>query len=213
MKWGSGNVCIGANSLANEPSGEISNSIFIGRQSVSGHQIANSIAIGYEAQAIGSNRAMIGNSNVTDAVFGGRFGVSNLHAKKLVQTSDQRIKTDIKPSNTGLDFINQLNPVTFKYKNPTDYPEEILDEKYKQEIPESRPKDDTNIYDGLIAQDVEEILDKEEVEWNGVQGNNGIKKLDYTSLIMPLINAIKELTKKNEKLTNRITEIEKKNNP
>lgn len=43
--------------------------------------LINGIAIGYEAQVTGSNRAVIGGTDITDAYFGSEAGLAKLHGK------------------------------------------------------------------------------------------------------------------------------------
>jgi hypothetical protein len=71
-------------------------------------------------------------------------------------TSDSRLKKDIKEDVPGLDFINDLRPVSFKWKENTEL------------------GDKTNF--GLIAQEVVEALDK-----HGILDQNIVYKQDKTS--------------------------------
>ena len=132
----------------------------------------------------------------------------------LTVTSDKRTKTDIKPSELGLDFISELQPVTFKKINPQDYPKEILDNRFiRKERIADRPEDNPNIYEGLIAQDVEEVLQNLGTTWSGhtINSYNGKQGIQYSALTIPLINAVKTLKEQNEQLIARITELEKNN--
>ena len=66
-------------------------------------------------------------------------------ANWTIQTSDERQKTDIQGSELGLDFINKLNPVSYKWKvggNEVSY-EEIEVEKKVQETVEEIQKIET----------------------------------------------------------------------
>ena len=131
----------------------------------------------------------------------------------LTVTSDKRTKNDIKPSELGLDFISQLKPVTFRKINPQDYPKEILDNRFtRKERIAARPEDNTNIYEGLVAQDVEEVLHKLDETWSGhtINSYNGKQGIQYSTLTMPLINAVKTLKEQNEQLTARIIALENK---
>ena len=72
-------------------------------------------------------------------------------------TSDERMKDNIKTSSLGLDFLNQLNPVQYKWKDyetykkaPPESEKEFTDEKIKHTYKRT--------HYGLIAQEVEKVL-------------------------------------------------------
>ena len=102
-----------------------------------------------------------------------------------IQTSDIREKTEIIPTQLGLDFVNDLNPVSYKWiKN------ERLD-----------ASKDKRSHQGLIAQEVAETLEKHGVNKNDFGGLD-IQKTDkyddfhgmsYEQLVAPMIKAIQEL--------------------
>jgi hypothetical protein len=107
-----------------------------------------------------------------------------------IQTSDQRLKMDIESSNLGLDFINNLNPVSYKFIEGS---KDLVDGEYVS-VPGSRT------HYGLIAQEVKQVLDE-----SGVEDFGGWVKLDlsdedsdqalrYEEFISPLIKAVQELT-------------------
>jgi len=113
-----------------------------------------------------------------------------------IQTSDIREKTEIKPTKLGLDFINDLNPVSYKWIEG-----ERLDAS----------KDERN-HQGLIAQEVAKTLEKHGVDKNKFGGLD-IQKTDeyddfhamsYEQLIAPMIKAIQELKAEIEKLKKQI---------
>jgi len=90
--------------------------------------------------------------------------------------SDRRLKTDIRPLIPGkaLAALARLRPVSFKWKD--------------QSI-------DTRDQFGLIAQEVETVYPNLVSEEAG-----GLKRVNYESLIAPLIAAVHELNADNEKL-------------
>ena len=127
------------------------------------------------------------NFNVTFAGYQFR-GTSNYMYLETV--SDARIKKDIEPETLGLDFINQLKPVTYRMK-------EGIQTKFH----------------GFIAQDVEGLIAGEGDSLKTVNPD-GIKGVDYISLIAPLTKAVQELAplaKAVQELTARIQELENKN--
>ncbi len=89
-------------------------------------------------------------------------------------TSDQRAKKDISSLGLGLDAINSLNPVTFKYNGL--YP---------------TAPDNGKTYVGLIAQDV--IGTPLEQYLVSTDENNGLYRLDPSAIPFALVGAIKEL--------------------
>ena len=112
-----------------------------------------------------------------------------------IQTSDIREKTEIIPTQLGLDFVNDLNPVSYKWiKN------ERLD-----------ASKDKRSHQGLIAQEVAETLEKHGVNKNDFGGLD-IQKTDkyddfhgmsYEQLVVPMIKAIQELKAEIEILKNK----------
>jgi hypothetical protein len=191
-------------------------SIYIGNFTKSGSDasggedaIDNEIVIGYNATGNGSDSIKLGNTSI-----------SALNCQvALTVDSDRRIKRNIVESSLGLDFVNQLSPVTFQQKNPMDYPDNIKPSNFKDRMikrPEKnaskahkeklqkadkRPRDNDRVYLGLIAQDVEEVLEDLGLPFDFVSTNrDGKKAITYESLIMPLITAVQELTARIETL-------------
>ena len=92
-----------------------------------------------------------------------------------INTSDKTEKNTIVESDLGLDFINKLKPISFKWN-----------------------KDDGKTHYGLIAQDVEETiieLGKSTQDFGGIdKQEDSPMGLGYCELISPLIKAIQELS-------------------
>ena len=113
-----------------------------------------------------------------------------------IQTSDIREKTEIKPTKLGLDFINDLTPVSYKWIEG-----ERLDAS----------KDERN-HQGLIAQEVAKTLEKHGVDKNKFGGldiqktdeYNDFHAMSYEQLIAPMIKAIQELKAEIEELKKQI---------
>lgn len=93
----------------------------------------------------------------------------------VISTSDRDYKKDIKASDLGLNFVDQLNPVTFKYK-----------------------KGERTHY-GLIAQEVEKTVNEMGIDTTDfaviTKDDNGYG-MRYTELIPILIKSIQELNDK-----------------
>jgi len=141
------------------------NNTFIGTYAdAAGSSFNNSTAIGYNATVDGSNKVRIGNSSVIS--IGGQVGWSNY--------SDRRLKTNIKPSMLGLNFIMKLEPVSYNFNNEGQQGVE---------------------YTGFIAQDVEEILNQLNISFSGLDkpaNTDSYYALRYAEFTVPLVKAIQE---------------------
>jgi hypothetical protein len=119
------------------------------------------------------------------------FRWSEVYASNgTIQTSDQRLKTDIEDSSLGLDFINDLRSVSFK----------LLDDTEQR------------VHWGLIAQEVKQTIDKHDVNFGGwSEGSDDTKTqhLNYSEFVSPLIKAVQELSIENQELKSQIAEIKK----
>ena len=106
-----------------------------------------------------------------------------------IQTSDRNQKNTIIESDLGLDFVNKLKPVSYKWN-----------------------EDDGKTHYGLIAQEVEETLldiDKTVSDFGAVsKEDDSPMGLSYNEFISPLVKAIQELTAKNDALEARIKTLE-----
>jgi len=89
-------------------------------------------------------------------------------------TSDKRFKNNIENSNLGLEFINQLRPVSY-YRNN--------DESNKTEY-------------GFIAQELKEVLKNNDGENSGIvsEDSEGMLSVRYNDLLAPIVKAIQEQT-------------------
>jgi len=99
-----------------------------------------------------------------------------LSATIFTSTSDERVKTNIRPITNALDITEQLSGVRFNWK--------------ENNLPSL----------GLIAQEVEKVL-PEVVNTD----SEDMKSINYSSLVSLLVEAIKELNQKVENLTNNQT--------
>jgi hypothetical protein len=116
-----------------------------------------------------------------------------------IQTSDEREKKDINNTDLGLDFINQLRPVSFKWKvgQNVETTETTIDKEGK-EITKSTitPRAGIRTHYGLIAQEVEALLDGKDFGGFIHDEETDIKGLRYDQFIPLLIKAIQELNEK-----------------
>jgi hypothetical protein len=103
-----------------------------------------------------------------------------------INTSDLRLKTDVVNSSLGLDFINNLRPVSYKFIEGS-----VTDDG--QSIPGTRT------HWGLIAQEVKQAVDEADVDFAGwvlldKENVDSEQALRYEEFIAPLIKAVQELT-------------------
>jgi hypothetical protein len=96
---------------------------------------------------------------------------------KLYETSDEKLKTNVKTIDSAVDIVNQLRGVEFNWV-----------------------KDGTQSY-GVIAQELEKIL-----PFLVRQDPTGTKTVNYSALIGLLIQAIQELSQPKKSLWTRIKE-------
>jgi len=136
--------------------------------------------------------------------------------------SDARDKADVRPTVLGLDFINSLRPVDFKWDMRDDYrtappqpPEpEASDEEKKahraalvkwsedNQLSKLNPdgsKKRNRYHHGLIAQEVKAAIASSGIDFGGLQdhsinGGQDVMSIGYEELIAPLIKAVQQLS-------------------
>lgn len=129
-------------------------------------------------------------TDTPNGVTSNRFWKTIYSNTGTINTSDQRLKTNIANSSLGLNFINELNPVSYKF---IEGGKEIVDGDVIS-IPGSRT------HFGLIAQEVKEALDASGIEdfagWvkMDMSEEDSMQGLRYDQFIAPLIKAVQELT-------------------
>lgn len=118
-------------------------------------------------------------------------------ANGTIQTSDEREKKDIVDSDLGLDFVSKLRPVSFKWKVGKNEVTSELDGLDEEGNPKTKivvtPIEGKRTHYGLIAQEVEALLDGKDFGGFIHDAETDIKGLRYDQFIPVLINAIKEL--------------------
>jgi len=110
-------------------------------------------------------------------------------------SSDRRQKKDIECIDIGLDFINDLNPVKYRHKSPSEFPQEWT--AYNPE--DTTPMGGSNKYHwGFIAQEVKEVVDKYNVpdhnSWS--VDPDGRQRVSKSSMTTILVKAVQELSAK-----------------
>jgi hypothetical protein len=122
-----------------------------------------------------------------------------------INTSDSRQKMNISPSNLGLNFISNLNPVSYSWIDggtPATEPNVVG----------ARPGKRT--FYGFLAQDVKKTLDAtgtgDFAGWtlDDPKDPDSTQGLRYTEFIAPMVKAIKELSTENTALKDRLDSLE-----
>jgi hypothetical protein len=138
----------------------------------------------------GSNQIHMGNESHTTA----RIQIS------WTVNSDSRDKTDITPINVGLDFVKDLNPVTFRWDKRSSYEDRTPTGENKLE----------ELTLGFLAQEVEEV--EKSYGYDIVNKTNLVVDRDieqdhygitYEKMIPILTKAIQELEARVKELENK----------
>jgi hypothetical protein len=205
---GNYNYCLGL-AMSNCTTG--SNNLALGRGALDALvSYSECTGIGHNAGVGGSNQMRLGGTGITVYTQSG-----------TVSASDERDKADIRDTSLGLDFINALRPVDYKWDIRLDYarprPEKgaMSDEDFKADmlkwIEDVKPANlnhdgthkRTRYHHGLIAQEVQLLIKKTGVDFGGhqdfeVNGGEALQAVVYEELIAPLIKAVQELNTKFE---------------
>lgn len=127
-------------------------------------------------------------------------------ANAIIQTSDERQKTEISDSDLGLDFVNALRPVSYKFKvggNIVTVVDKGVDEEGKR-ITETliTQKPGSRRHYGLLSQQVKKIIGDTDFGGFVYDAENDEYGLRYEEFIAPLIKSVQELS-------TRLTKLEK----
>lgn len=164
------NVFMGYNAGATISSGT-TNTLLGATADVSTGTLTNATALGFGASVDASNKIRLGNTSVTLVETYGSF----------VTVSDRRLKTHISDNAIGLNFIKAIRSVKYELKAQAGV-----------------------VYDGFIAQEIDSILQKQNIAtFSGLSKpttEGGHYTVSYATFVVPLVNAVKELDVKNEKL-------------
>lgn len=191
-----------------------SNNTFLGAYSGSNNFNFNrTTCVGFSSYASGSNRIILGTS------------YESIHGNgPLNALSDIRDKADIRDTELGLDFINQLRPVDFKYdyreaymKPISEKPDNLSKEEEQawhennklENVYKDGSKKRNRYHHGFIAQEVGALNVFGGYKDGVINGDLDIKTLAYEEFIAPLVKAVQELTKMNKELKAEVEELKK----
>ena len=151
---GNNNVAIGVNALVRNTTGSQNSALGVdaGRYDQAGNDTANftnCTYLGQNSRASGNNQVILGGSG-TNAYLASDANLS--------VTSDERDKTDIRDTILGLDFINALRPVDYRW-DPRDYyfDTEVYEEEVTEIVEVPNP---AYVEDGDEPQYIEETVTK-----------------------------------------------------
>jgi hypothetical protein len=142
--------------------------------------LTNATAIGAGAQVYNSNEVRIGNVSVTK--IGGQVN--------WTAASDGRFKTDIREDVPGLEFIQQLRPVTYRVNHDV-----IVAKNASAGVDASAIPKDLTVHTGFIAQEVEAAARKVNFDFSGVSRPERPEEwysLRYAEFVVPLVKAVQE---------------------
>lgn len=162
----------------------------------------NITALGYQATVTGDNQVQLGNADTTTYCY-----------NAVQNRSDARDKTDIQNTDLGLEFIDKLRPVKFRWDYREAY-REYDDEGNVIEYEKDGSRAGKRFHQGLIAQEVKQVMDELGVDFAGYQdhsvnGGKDVLSIGYTELIGPMIKAIQELSAEVQQLKSRLDQTNK----
>lgn len=196
---GNANTCVGRWSGYGLTTGEDNTCIGI----VSGATITTgtrNVCVGESAGNSGSPFVITTESN--RIVLGSNF-ITNAYVRVAwTVTSDARDKTDVVPISQGLNLIDRLNPVTFKWDDRSKYV--VYDDNRNvvaRPAPDGTHKEDQP-YVGFLAQEVQAAIEASGFTDNVIvdKEQDDLWKIKETALIPVLVKAIQELKARVESL-------------
>ena len=160
-------------------------------QSVGVAATSHTIVMGNGVTTTGQDNFTFGRSNTDSNI---AFGGTSVSAP-----SDIRLKEDIQDEKIGLDFINELRPVTFQWKKAKDVPSEM---KAHSDSEERVMNGKYN--HGFIAQEVKSVLDRYDIKdgfgmWLEDEAD-GRQRIAEAELMSILVKAVQELSAEVKKL-------------
>jgi hypothetical protein len=131
-----------------------------------------------------------------------------------ISTSDVNAKTDVADSALGLDFVNSLRPISYRWivghhevvKDAEGNPVVIGEDPMGKPIFELTDVPGVRLHYGFIAQEVKQAVDASGVEdfagWvlDDVNEPNSTQSLSYEQFIAPMTKAIQELSARVQQL-------------
>ena len=191
---GSRNTAVGMNA-GNDITTGLYN-VVLGMNNTTSGNGSSQIVLGYGVQGTGDSNFTFGGSSTDSNI---AFGATTITAP-----SDIRLKENIQDEEIGLDFINDLRPVTFQWKKEKDIPSEM--KAYKEGSEERVMNGKYN--HGFIAQEVKEVIDKHNLKdgfdmWTEDK-SDGRQRIGDASLMPLMVKAVQELSTQVDELKSEI---------
>jgi hypothetical protein len=196
---GSANVAIGNEAMNNNVTGYWNTAVGMSAGPAFGHDnLYNATAIGYYALNTANAQVRIGNEFVTD--IGGYVSWSTL--------SDGRFKKEIREDVAGLEFINNLRPISYTLDKDAlsrtlGIPDSIKTFLQAGRVPTRRQA-------GFVAQEVEALIKKKGYSLDIVyapQNERDHYGIRYAEFVVPLVRAVQELSQKLDEQDDEIAEL------
>ena len=188
------NIGIGAFGMANVTTGSFNIGIG-GFAYASATDSTSQIVMGYNVAGSGNSTFTFGGgSSDTTCSFG---------ATSFSAPSDERWKKDIETSTCGLSFINDLRPVSFKFKTKGELDSSLND--YEKDSTEVAGFTSDSVL-GFVAQEVKTVIDNHsefkgsELWKEGLERHNKRQRISKEALIPIMVKAIQELSEEVKKL-------------
>ena len=188
------NIGIGAFGMANVTTGSFNIGIG-GFAYASATNSTSQIVMGYNVAGSGNSTFTFGGgSSDTTCSFG---------ATSFSAPSDERWKKDIETSTCGLSFINDLRPVSFKFKTKGELDSSLND--YEKDSTEVAGFTSDSVL-GFVAQEVKTVIDNHsefkgsELWKEGLERHNERQRISKEALIPIMVKAIQELSEEVKKL-------------
>lgn len=202
---GDNNVFIGRN--AGWDATDANNNVFIGQATQNDNAgTSNQVVIGNTARSQGGGKFTVGTSSST-------YTVVTMGSTSWGSSSDVRLKKEITDSTAGLSFINDLRPVTFKWKTKGEVDTSLPHyENGSSELVIGNSDSNVLTKHGFIAQEVKTVIDNHSEVKDGSEiwdeNRDGIQNFSPTALIPMLVKSIQELKTELDSAKARIETLE-----
>ena len=206
LTTGNGNVIIGGNGGQAITTGTNNTIVGVSSGATQTTQSNNTI-FGYNSRATDTLGAARANCGIFgDAITNVLSGDNEIQIGKSTTTvytyatatrSDERDKADIKPEPLGLNFIEKLKPVQYRWNYREEYRVQNEDGTIT-ELPNDGSKKRNRFHNGFLAQDIQQTTQELNTDWAGLKhgshnGGTDVYNIDYNELIAPMVRAIQEL--------------------
>jgi hypothetical protein len=156
---------------------------------------------------LGQNTAGTSDARATLGYNGNKVEIDlNGSDESWAASSDERLKENVQDATVGLQFINELRPITYQWKKKKDVPTDMP--QYKKGSNEPSVGLEYGVqYHGFIAQEVKAVIDKHDDVKDGQNiwktGDDEVQKIAKGGLIPMLVKAVQELSADVEELKSK----------